>query len=77
MKRLLLSLIVTVSVSAQTIEVAPSTPAARSLQAQLAGADAQVRDTYAPIGYRLLWTRNGQPTPQAQALLAEMKSADA
>lgn len=77
MKRLLLSLIVTVSVGAQTIEVAPSTPAARALKAQLANADAQLRDTYAPAGYRLLWTRDGQPTPQAQAVLALLKSADA
>lgn len=77
MKRLLFSLVLAVSVNAQTIEVVPATPAARALQAQLAGAETLVRDTYAPAGYRLLWSRDGQLTPQAQAVLAQMKSADA
>jgi murein L,D-transpeptidase YcbB/YkuD len=78
MKRFLLSIFVAVSISAQTIEVAPSTPAAQQLKAQLdAGADANVRNVYAPIGYRLLWTRDSQPTPQAFAVIALFRSADA
>ena len=64
--------------SAQTIEVLPSTPAGRQLKAQLdAGADANVRNVYAPIGFRLIWSRNGQPSPQALAVIALFRASDA
>ena len=77
MKRLLLVLAATVSMSAQTVEVLPSTPAGRQLKAQLdAGADINVRNVYAPIGFRLIWSRTGQPTPQALALIAQFRTAD-
>ena len=79
MKRFFLAILVAVSISAQTVEVAPATPAAQALQAHLdAGAfDVHVRNTYAPIGYRLLWSNNGQPTPQALAAIALFRAADA
>jgi murein L,D-transpeptidase YcbB/YkuD len=78
MKRLFFALAVTVSMSAQTVEVVPSTPAGRQLKAQLdAGAETNVRNVYAPIGFRLIWSHNGQPTPQALAVIAQFRSSDA
>lgn len=78
MKRMLLSLVIVVTVSAQTVEIPPTTPSGRQLQTRLAlGAEADVRNVYAPAGYHLLWTRNGVPTAQAQAVIALMNAADA
>ena len=79
MKRFFLVILLAVSISAQTVEVAPATPAAQALAARLdAGKfDVHVRNTYAPIGYRLLWSANGHPTPQALAAIALFRAADA
>src|SRR5688572_2068927 len=78
MKRLFLSLLIAATVSGQTIEVPPSTAAGRQLKSHLdLGTDVHVRNVYAPNGYRLLWSRDGRPTAQAQAVIALMKSADA
>src|SRR5687768_3249654 len=78
MKRILLTLVIAVTTAAQTIEVPPATPAGRQLRAHLeAGADVHVRNVYAPSGYRLFWSRDGQPTAQAEAVIALMKAADA
>src|SRR5688572_402952 len=78
MKRMLLSLLVAAAAAAQTIEVPPTTPAGRQLKAHLEPvSDVHVRNVYAPSGYRLLWSRNGLPTAQAQAVIALMKAADA
>lgn len=88
MKRLLFALAIAVSISAQTIEVLPTTPAGRQLKAQLDGADANVRNVYAPNGYQLIWSKPSaaswaagktafQPTPQALAVIAQFRSSDA
>jgi murein L,D-transpeptidase YcbB/YkuD len=62
-------------ITAQTVEVPPATPAARQIKAALDAADladlrADLRNFYAPAGYRPAWTANGQPTAQARALMA-------
>ncbi len=35
-----------------------------------------LRNLYSPIGYALLWTKDGQPTPQTLALIALFEKAD-
>ena len=84
MKRLtvlLTAVFTSVALSAQTVDVAPATPAARTLQSMAlsdAGADGvHVRGFYGPIGYRPVWSRNAQPTPQAKAVIAMFESAEA
>lgn len=78
MKRLLFVLFTAVSISAQTIEVVPTTPAGRALKAQLdLGSSVDVHNVYAPVGYRLLWSNNGQPTPQAFAVINQFRASDA
>jgi murein L,D-transpeptidase YcbB/YkuD len=80
MKRSLfvVALLITVSLSAQTVEVAPSTPAARLVQTLLQSEPSlHVKNFYAPAGYRLAWTRNGQPTPQALVLIGQFEGAAA
>ncbi len=78
MKRIFLSLLIAAAATAQTIEIPPATPAGRQLQAHLAhGADMHVFNVYAPAGYHLLWSRDGRPTAQAQAVIALMRAADA
>lgn len=84
MKRLsvLVVLVLTaLSLSAQTVEMAPATPAARLLQS-LVFADASaerslIRNFYGPIGYRPVWTRNNRPTAQAASLISLFESAEA
>jgi murein L,D-transpeptidase YcbB/YkuD len=61
--------------TAQTVEVPPATPTARAIKAaiddtDLGGYGADVRNFYAPAGYRLAWSQNGQPTGQARAVIA-------
>jgi murein L,D-transpeptidase YcbB/YkuD len=77
MKRLTfaLVLILTVSLSAQTVDVAPATPAARLVRSLVDGGSSELRNVYAPIGYALIWTRNGQPTPQAHAIVTQLETA--
>ena len=84
MKRFMVVLIVlvtSVSVAAQTVEVAPATPAARALQSLIqtdsSAERAHIVNFYAPQAYRLVWTKNAQPTPQALAVLRMFESADA
>jgi murein L,D-transpeptidase YcbB/YkuD len=80
MKRLSFALILLTTISmpvaihGQTVEVAPATPAARLVQS-LAGASSDLRSFYAPAGYSPAWTRNGRPTPQAQAVVAILENA--
>jgi murein L,D-transpeptidase YcbB/YkuD len=70
-----------VSTLAQTVDVAPATPAARALQSLVAtdasAERANIRNFYAPAGYRLAWTRNGRPTAQAATLISLFESAEA
>ena len=74
---LLLAVLTTASLSAQTVDVVPATPASRALYSLVASdASLHVRSFYAPAGYRLVWSRNGRPTAQATALIALFESAE-
>ena len=78
---LLVALSLTVTLGAQTVDVAPATPSARLVKS-LVDADATaealfVRTTYGPIGYRLIWTKNGRPTAQALTLISLLENAEA
>jgi len=84
MKRLtvlLIAVLTSAALFAQTVDVAPATPAARMLQSLVlsdASADrTHLRNFYGPIGYRPVWTRNAQPTPQAKAVIVLFESAEA
>jgi len=84
MKRLtvlLTAVLTTVALSAQTVDVAPATPVARVLQSMVlsdTSADGvHVRNFYGPIGFRPVWSRNSQPTPQAKAIVTMFESAEA
>ena len=77
----LLVIVVTVSVAAQTVEVLPTSPAARAVKS-LVDADGRavaldLHNAYAPTAYNLLWTRNSRPTPQALATIAQLENAAA
>ena len=78
---LLVVLSLTVTLGAQTVDVVPATPAARLVKS-LVDADASeeamfVRNTYGPVGYRLIWTKNGRPTAQALTLISLLENAEA
>jgi murein L,D-transpeptidase YcbB/YkuD len=77
----LVAILVSVSMAAQTVEVAPATPAGRALQSLvLSDASAertQIRNFYGPAGYRLVWTRGGKPTAQAVTVIGMFEAADA
>jgi L,D-transpeptidase YcbB len=79
MKRLsfALVLLVAVSLSAQTVDVVPATPAAKQVRALVDGGSFDLRNVYAPAGYALLWSRGGRPTAQAQAVIAQLETASA
>ncbi|HEX8252337.1 MAG TPA: L,D-transpeptidase family protein [Thermoanaerobaculia bacterium] len=79
MKRLLFALtfVATTSIHAQTVAVAPATAAAAHVQSLAGSAPADVRNFYAPAGYQPVWTRNGRPTAQAQAVIATLENAAA
>jgi L,D-transpeptidase YcbB len=79
MKRLSFALVIflTVSLSAQTVAVAPATPVAKLVQSLAGASSADVRNFYAPAGYQPVWTRNGRPTAQAQAVMAILDDAAA
>jgi L,D-transpeptidase YcbB len=74
-------LVLTVTASAQTIDVAPVTPVAKAVRS-LAAADAgafqsDLRNFYGPSGYRPVWTRNERPTPQALSVIVTLENASA
>jgi len=69
---LIVLVLVTLSASAQMVEVAPSTPSAKLVQSLVSN---ELRDVYAPAGYQYLWTRGGRPTPQALAAIAQLEAA--
>lgn len=77
MKRLsfILVLLATVSLSAQTVDVLPATPAAKLVRSLVDGGTSDLHNGYAPAGYALLWTRDGRPTVQAQAVIAQLETA--
>jgi murein L,D-transpeptidase YcbB/YkuD len=71
---LIVLVVMTLSASAQTVEVAASTPAAKLVQSLVSN---ELRDVYAPAGYQYFWTRNGRPTAQALAAIAQLENAAA
>lgn len=83
MKRLMVLLtavVTTLSLTAQTVEVAPSSAAGLVLQS-LVNSDAsaegaQIRNFYAPSGYRMVWTRDGRPTAHANAIINLFEAAE-
>src|SRR5690349_82186 len=77
MKRLTFALVLifTVSLHAQTVDVAPATPAAQLVRSLVDGGSADLHNVYAPAGYALLWSRGGRPTAQAQAVIAQLETA--
>lgn len=84
MKRLLVLLTATltsVTLFAQTVDVAPVTPAAKMVQSLVlsdASADrTHLRNFYGPIGFRPVWTRNAQATPQAKTVIGMFENAEA
>ncbi|MFL6245105.1 MAG: murein L,D-transpeptidase [Thermoanaerobaculia bacterium] len=72
-----LVLLATVSLSAQTVDVLPTTPAAKLVRSLVDAGSADVRNVYAPAGYALVWTRGSQPTAQAKNVIAQFESASA
>ena len=77
MKRLSFALVLlaTVSLSAQTVDVAPATPAAKLVRSLVDGGSFDLRSVYAPAGYAMVWSRGGRPTAQAQAVIAQLETA--
>ncbi len=77
MKRLslVLVLLATVSLLAQTVDVAPATPAAKLVRSFVDGGSFDLRNVYAPAGYAMVWSRGGRPTAQAQAVIAQLETA--
>lgn len=73
--------IVTLSLSAQTVEIAPTAPATRQVQqyvdATSSDVRADVRNFYGPIAYRFAWIRNSRPSAQALAVINLFENADA
>src|SRR5438477_7843059 len=70
---ILMAVVSVTEITAQTVEVSPTTPAARLVKTAVDDSDlgdlrADVRNLYAPAAYRLAWTRNDQPSAQARAL---------
>jgi L,D-transpeptidase YcbB len=70
-----LVLLATVSLSAQTVDVLPATPAAKLVRSLIDGGSADLRGVYAPAGFSLLWTKGNRPTPQALNVIAQLGSA--
>jgi murein L,D-transpeptidase YcbB/YkuD len=77
MKRLsfVLILFTTVSLTAQTVLVAPATPVSRLVQSLVDGGTADLQNVYGPAAYQPLWSRGGRPTAQAQAVIPVLENA--
>jgi murein L,D-transpeptidase YcbB/YkuD len=91
MRRLLpLSLLfLSLFASAQTIETPPSSVSGRVIKQLVEDSRMEelrwpdfsdyrrhLRNLYAPIGYTMLWTANGQPKPQTRTVIALFEAAD-
>jgi len=76
----LLTLTLTVTLAAQTVDVVPATPAARLVKtfvdAEASDEAMYLRSTYGPVGYDLIWTKNGRPTPQALSAIYHFENAE-
>jgi L,D-transpeptidase YcbB len=90
MRRVLFALVVALLASAQTVETPPTTPSGVVVKQLVEDARMDelrwpdfsdyrkhLRNFYAPIGWSLVWTKNGRPTPQARAVIALFEAADA
>lgn len=77
MKRLafVLAVFFMVSLNAQTVDVAPATPAAQLVRSLVDGGSSELHGVYAPAGYALVWSRGGRPTTQAQAVIVQLETA--
>jgi murein L,D-transpeptidase YcbB/YkuD len=78
---LVILVMVTLSLSAQTVEIAPVAPVTRQVRSLIDAAPADVRadlrNFYGPIGYRLTWIRNSRPSAQSLAVINLFENADA
>jgi murein L,D-transpeptidase YcbB/YkuD len=90
MRRLLFLLFLCSFANAQTIEIPPATDSGRTIQALIEKASMDelrwpdfsdyrkhLHNFYAPNGYALAWSRDGQPTPQALTVIDLLQAADA
>src|ERR1051326_3807584 len=90
MRRLLFLLFLCSFANAQTIEIPPATESGRTIQALIEKASMDelrwpdfsdyrkhLHNFYAPNGYALAWSRDGQPTPQALTVIDLLQAADA
>ena len=72
---------VTLSLSAQTVEIAPMAPVTQKVRdfAERTASDvrADVRNFYGPLGYRVAWIRSSRPSAQALAMINAFENADA
>lgn len=73
--------VMTLSLSAQTVEIAPLAPVTRQVRDAVdktsTDVRADVRNLYAPLGYRFVWIRNSRPSAQALAMINAFENADA
>lgn len=89
-KFILAALLIAPCALAQTIETLPTTPTGRLLSSLITDSRMEelrwpdfndyrrhLRNFYAPLGYPLVWTSGGKPTPQARAVIALFEAADA
>jgi murein L,D-transpeptidase YcbB/YkuD len=78
---LVVFLVMTLSLSAQTVEIAPAAPVTRQVRdfVDKTSSDvrADVRNFYAPLGYRFVWIRSSRPSAQALAMINAFENADA
>src|ERR1051326_7996173 len=90
MRRLLFLLFLCSFANAQTIEIPPATDSGRTIQALIEKASMDelrwpdfsdyrkhLHNFYAPNGYALAWSRDGQPPPQALTVIDLLQAADA
>ena len=76
---LVLLVMASMTLSAQTVAIAPSTPVTKQV-ASLIDASTDYRSDlhnfYGPVAYRLVWIRNSQPSAQALAVINLFEHAD-
>jgi murein L,D-transpeptidase YcbB/YkuD len=78
---LVVLLVMAISLSAQTVEIAPMAPVTQKVRDYVdktsTDVRADVRNFYGPLGYRFVWIRNSRPSAQAQAMINAFETADA
>ena len=77
---LVLVMAAAISISAQTVEIAPMAPVTRQLRTLVEASSSayrtDVRNFYGPMAYRLVWIRNSRPSQQALAAISLFDNAD-